>query len=111
MIVGLVTVAVTRSREAVQLALAGMLVQMIGAGIAGATLVERPGAAIRFALLEPARTALHVACVAGAWSSRRVAWRGHTFRLGRGSVLIADEAPPPSRLRRWLGRGARASAT
>ncbi len=79
------------SAGSLELAIAALALQMIGAAAAALALLGTPRAALRFACLEPARTALHAACVARAWASRRVVWKGHAFRLGPGSVLLPEE--------------------
>jgi ceramide glucosyltransferase len=78
------------SAASLELALAALALQMAGAAAAALALLGTARAALRFACLEPARTVLHAACVARAGASRRVVWKGHAFRLGPGSVLLAD---------------------
>ncbi len=41
-----------------------------------------------YAPLEVARSYVSLACWAFAWTSRRIAWRGHPFELRRGSVIV-----------------------
>ena len=91
-LVAAATFVVTPSAASFELVLAALALQMFGAAAAALALLGTARAALRFACLEPARTVLHAACVARAWASRRVAWRGHVFRLGPGSLLLADDA-------------------
>jgi ceramide glucosyltransferase len=46
----------------------------------------------RYAPLEIARSYVALACWARAWASRRIAWRGHPFALGPGSVIAPLDA-------------------
>jgi ceramide glucosyltransferase len=46
----------------------------------------------RYAPLEIARSYVALACWARAWATRRIAWRGHPFALGPGSVITPVEA-------------------
>jgi ceramide glucosyltransferase len=46
-----------------------------------------------YAPLEIARSYVTLLCWAFACVSRRIAWRGHPFSLGRGSVIVPDATP------------------
>jgi ceramide glucosyltransferase len=60
--------------------------QIAGAAWALRTLRGRSPAA-RLAVLEIPRTLVLFACWISAWGSRRISWRGHPYRLHRGSVI------------------------
>src|ERR1700722_6190968 len=49
-----------------------------------------------YAPLEIARSYVTLLCWAVACVSRRIAWRGHPFSLGRGSVIVPDATPRPN---------------
>jgi ceramide glucosyltransferase len=51
-----------------------------------------------YAPLEIIRSYVAFFCWLSAWSSRRIAWRGHPFVLKRGSAIIplARHSPDPS---------------
>jgi hypothetical protein len=56
----------------------------------------------RYAPLEIGRSYVALACWARAWASRRIAWRGHPFVLGAGTVISPLEAPPAREAREEL---------
>jgi ceramide glucosyltransferase len=55
-------------------------------------LLRGQGLAWWYAPLEVARSYVALLCWACACVSRRIAWRGHPFLLGRGSVIVAAAA-------------------
>jgi ceramide glucosyltransferase len=75
------------------LAVAGVVaVLQTGVALAMVALLRGGALAWRYAPLEIVRTYVALGCWVAAWMSMRIQWRGHPFRLLRGSVIVP--APP-----------------
>lgn len=94
--------AVAPSRIAALLLAIAVVVQTIDAQIALACVRGRP-LPWTHAPLEVVRTLVLFTCWLGAWSTRRIAWRGHPFVIGVDSA-ISPAGPRFARLAWWRRR-------
>lgn len=92
LVVAVVAALVDPSPITFGLAGTAAIVQLLTAHLAAWTIRGRP-LPLRYAPLEIVRVFLILACWANAWRKRTVAWRGHEFVIGAGSVITPLAAP------------------
>jgi ceramide glucosyltransferase len=68
--------------------LAAVCVAQTACALLAVRLLRGRGLALWYAPLEIARSYVTLLCWAFAWTSRRIAWRGHPCSLRRGSVIV-----------------------
>ncbi len=91
LIVSLFAFVLTRAELAAAAVVVAVLAQTIAAQVS-LTMLRGRGLALRYAPIEVIRCLVLLACWSVGWTTRRVSWRGHPFRIGSGTVLTPCHA-------------------